>query len=145
MPGSQPLLIVLDTNVLVSALLKRASKPAQVLDLVLAGRVRLAFDTRILHEYQNVCARPKLHIDSSTAEAVLAFLRVTGLRVDTSVRLPELPGMTDPGDLPFVEVAIAAQADALVTGNTRHFGGLESTGVVVQTPAEFLEYYASVQ
>lgn len=145
MPGHRLLLIVLDTNVLVSALLKRASKPAQVLDLVLAGRVRLAFDTRILHEYQNVCARPKLHIDSSTAEAVLAFLRVTGLRVDTSVRLPELPGMTDPGDLPFAEVAIAAQADALVTGNTRHFGGLESTRFVVQTPAEFLEYYASVQ
>ena len=39
MPAHQPLLIVLDTNALVSALLKRASKPGQILDLVLAGKV----------------------------------------------------------------------------------------------------------
>lgn len=145
MPGHRTLLIVLDTNVLVSALLKRVSKPARVLDLVLAGRVRLAFDARILREYQDVCARPKFGIDPSAAEAVLDFLQVTGLRVNAAGRLPELHAIPDPGDLPFAEVAIAAQADALVTGNARHFGGLESAGVVVQTPAEFLEHYKSVK
>ncbi|MBN2146391.1 MAG: putative toxin-antitoxin system toxin component, PIN family [Anaerolineales bacterium] len=145
MPGSRPLLIVLDTNVLVSALLKRASKPARVLDLVLAGRVRLALDARILEEYRAVCARPKLGIDPSAAEAVLAFLRVTGLIVDTPEHLPGTPAIPDPGDLPFAEVAISAQADALVTGNVRHFGGLESAGIVVQTPAKFVEHYESVK
>ena len=51
--------------------------------------------------------------------------------------------VADPGDLPFADVAISAQCDGLVTCNTRHFRGLDSTGVAVWTPSEFLEFYAS--
>jgi uncharacterized protein len=143
MPDPRPLLIVLDTNVLVSALLKRASKPGQVLDLVIAGKIRLAFDTRVLQEYQEVCVRPKIGIHRSNVDAVLAYLQITGLSVDATDSLPDMPHMSDPGDQPFAEVAVAAQVDVLVTGNIRHFGGLDHTGVSVQTPAEFLEFYAS--
>jgi predicted nucleic acid-binding protein len=45
-----PVLIVLDTNVLVSALLKRNSPPGLILDLILSGEIQLALDRRIFHE-----------------------------------------------------------------------------------------------
>jgi len=137
-------LVVLDTNVLVSALLKRASKPGQILDLALAGQLQLAFDMRILREYRDVVARPKFGIDPSAAEAVLSYLQIAGLAVDVSGKEHDPLSMDDPADLPFAEVALVAQVDALVTGNIRHFGGLDRLGVVVQTPAEFLHYYTSL-
>jgi putative PIN family toxin of toxin-antitoxin system len=144
MPDPRPLVIVLDTNVLVSALLKRASKPGLILDLVLDGKIRLALDARVLQEYQDVCVRPKFGIRQSDATAVLAYLQVKGLRVDAAGSLLDMPQLTDPGDQPFAEVAVAAQVDALVTGNIRHFGELERVGVSVQTPAQFLEFHASL-
>lgn len=144
MPVPRPLLIVLDTNVLVSALLKRASKPGQVLDLVLAGKIRLAFDMRLFDEYQVVCGRPKFDINQSHAAAVLAYLQVTGLRVDMSGSFSNVPQMIDPSDQPFADIAVASQVDVLVTGNIRHFVGLDQAGVSVQTPAQFLGFYASI-
>ena len=143
MPDPRSLLIVLDTNVLVSALLKRASKPGQVLDLVMAGKIRLALDMRMLQEYQVVCGRPKFDINQSDAAAVLAYLQVTGLRVDMSGSYSNVPQMIDPSDQPFADVAVASQVDVLVTGNIRHFAGLDQVGVPVQTPAQFLGFFAS--
>jgi len=137
-------LVVLDTNVLISALLKRASKPGQILDLALEGQLRLAFDARILEEYREVIVRPKFSIDPSAAEAVLSYVQIMGLTVNVSGHLHDPLSMVDPADLPFAEVALVAQVDALVTGNTRHFSGLDRLGVVVQTPAEFLECNASL-
>ena len=51
--------VVLDTNVVVSGLLKSKGNPAQVLSLVLAGAVQVAHDKRILAEYADVprCSR----------------------------------------------------------------------------------------
>lgn len=54
------MLIVLDTNVLVSAMLKRISKPAQILDAVLDGKIRLAVNEQIVEEHSEVLHRPKL-------------------------------------------------------------------------------------
>ena len=139
-PG--PVLIVLDTNVVVSALLKRASKHGKVFDLVLAGEAQVALDARILEEYHAVLARPKFKISSSAAEMVLSYLKVTGLMVDAVWLALDIGQVADSGDLPFAEVAVAAQAAALVTGNKRHFGFLEGTRVAVLTPSEFLEWVA---
>jgi predicted nucleic acid-binding protein len=59
--------IVVDTNVLVSALLRPGSLPGRVLDLVLARRVGLALDHRIFTEYDAVLSRPEFGLppDSS--------------------------------------------------------------------------------
>ncbi|MCH7571195.1 MAG: putative toxin-antitoxin system toxin component, PIN family, partial [Deltaproteobacteria bacterium] len=50
--------VVLDTNVLVSALLRPAGPPARILDLILGRQVTLALDNRIFDEYRNVLALP---------------------------------------------------------------------------------------
>lgn len=128
--------IVLDTNVLASALLSPNGAPAAVLQRVLAGRVVLCFDARVLSEYREVLRRPKFGFDARLVDDLLEFLESEGELV-ASVPLPlSLP---DPDDGKFLEVAAAAGADHLVTGNLRHFPTRARRGVSVVSPRDFLE------
>jgi len=56
------LTVVLDTNVLVSSLLSQKSWPAKILNLILDDHIQVAYDDRILGEYEEVLARPELRI-----------------------------------------------------------------------------------
>jgi uncharacterized protein len=114
---------VLDTNVVISGILSAHGPPGRLLDLVVADRLALAFDDRILHEYRSVLARPRLGIEPGVAAAVLTAIERTGRPVAAPPIALELP---DPSDLPFVEVAVAAGPVPLVTGNARHFAGAAS-------------------
>ncbi|HEX9384156.1 MAG TPA: putative toxin-antitoxin system toxin component, PIN family [Gemmatimonadaceae bacterium] len=126
--------IVLDTNVLVSAFLNFSGAPAQVLTLVLAGELKLVFDRRILDEYAEVLARPRFGLDSADVTEVLRQLEADGERIATPPSAVPLP---DADDLPFLEVALSGRADALVTGNLRHFPG--NLGVDVLSPRALLQ------
>ena len=66
--------IVLDTNVLVAGLLSAKGPPGQIVDLISAGEIEAACDTRILAEYRDVLARPELRIDQREAEDVLQHI-----------------------------------------------------------------------
>jgi uncharacterized protein len=128
--------IVLDTNVLVSGLLSPSGPPGRILDLATAREIGLIYDDRIIAEYEDVLARPRLRISPAAAAAVLTFIVKHGHLVAAPPAPIELP---DPDDLPFVEVASAGAADALVTGNARHYIPLAgAVPVRIATPAEFL-------
>ena len=131
------MVIVLDTNVLVSGLLNPFGPPGRVLDQVLMNTVRVAFDDRILDEYSEVLARPKFGFSRPNTQALTDHLRLNGKQiVSAPIRASNLP---DAGDIPFAEVAISASVDALVTGNLGHFDLLDKEGVPVLSPSEFLE------
>lgn len=130
--------IVLDTNVLISALLKPRSKPAAVLRLIINGQVRIAYDTRILGEYQEVLKRPLFHFTPEQIDPLLDYFEQEG---DLAVGSPLPKGLPDPTDEPFLEVAVSAHADAIVTGNKRHYPAAFSAGILILTPAEFLELF----
>lgn len=98
---------------------------------------QVAYDDRILGEYEGVLARPELHIRPTRARAVIAYIELTGQRVDAQPL--SVQGFQDPDDLPFAEVLIIANAQALVTGNLRHFAPLVEQGLVVCSPAQFLD------
>ncbi|HEV8238916.1 MAG TPA: putative toxin-antitoxin system toxin component, PIN family [Thermoanaerobaculia bacterium] len=128
--------IVLDTNVLVSALLTPHGPPGRLLDLVLAGKVRLLLDDRIADEYRAVLLRPRLGFDGADVAALLAFLAAESEWVAAATVRVKL---SDPGDEPFAEVAIAGGADYLVTGNARHFPASRlPEGPRVATPTDAL-------
>jgi len=129
--------IVLDTNVLVSGLHNPDGTPGRIVDLVMGGRVQLFYDDRILGEYLDVLARPELGIDPSLAQAVVGYIRLAGIRV-TALPLPA-DTLPDPDDLPFAEVAVSGAADALVTGNAKHFAKWKEQGNIVLSPAQLLE------
>ena len=128
--------IVLDTNVLASALLSPGGAPAAVLQLVLAGRVLLCFDARIMTEYREVFRRPKFDFDARLVDELLEFLEFEGELV-AAVPLPlSLP---DPDDAIFLEVASAGGAGFVVTGNIRHFPTDTRQGITVVSPRDFIE------
>jgi putative PIN family toxin of toxin-antitoxin system len=126
---------VLDTNVLVSALLKSGSPPSRIMHAVLDGSVIVVLDERILDEYRQVLARPKLAkaIDGGAAAAVIDFLVAAGEHVTVS---PGGVASVDPKDTPFLEVALAASVDALVTGNAKDFPA--DAGIDVCSPTELV-------
>ncbi len=137
---ARPLRIVLDTNVLVSGMLSPFRPPARVLDLLLARELVLLMDDRIAAEYREVVARARFGLDPDESGRVLATLEALAEQVAAR---PLPVQLADADDLPFLEVAAAGAADALVTGNVRHLQALAGRHPVpVLTPRELLEYLA---
>ena len=135
--------IVLDTNIVVSGLLKSQGNPAQVLTLALAGAVQVCHDERILAEYAEVLARPRFKFDPKRVREVLAKLDVDGLAVDASGESNlDLP---DADDEPFLAVALAASVDFLVTGNLADYPPVKRRGCAVVSPAAFMEHWRKLQ
>lgn len=125
--------LVLDTNVLVSALLKPGSVPDRA--MVAARRHgTVIYDARIVDEYRSVLARPKLKLDERRVAALLDGFLADGIDIGESA--PFLGAMSDDDDRMFVEVALAGRAHAIVTGNGADFP--PSTGVRVLSPAMLL-------
>jgi len=131
--------VVLDTNVIVSGLLTETGVPAQVLDLFIAGEYQVVVDERIVQEYRAVLTRPELGLDASDVDQ---FLSLTGF-AERVVGVPLPLTFSDPGDLPFVEVAVAGGVDAVVTGNVKHFRPREGRlSIPILTPRQFLDWIA---
>lgn len=110
--------VVLDTNIVVSALLSPHGAPAQLLRMALRGDLAALHDDRIVAEYREVLSRPQFGFDPEAIGAVVGQAERTGEPVLAHPLLIDLP---DPDDLPFLEVALAGNAHALVTGNPRHY------------------------
>jgi putative PIN family toxin of toxin-antitoxin system len=130
--------IVLDTNVLVSALLKPNSIPSRILDLVLARQVALVLDHRIFAEYRDVLYRPEFELPREAVAHLLDFLWYSSERAQGGEFVVQLP---DPEDRMFIEVALSSLADALETGNIKHFPTSQCHGVRVLTPRQFLDLW----
>jgi len=131
------MLVVLDTNILVSALISPFGPPARVLDMVLGGDIQVAYDDRLLAEYREVLARPKFSFAPEDVAALLAYLETDGEHM-TARSLPH--ALPDADDLPFLEVATQAGA-VLITGNVVHYPPAVRGAVQVNTPAEFLRVW----
>ena len=130
------MLIVLDTNVLVSGLLTPFGPPARVLDLVVSADLQAAFDDRVIAEYMDVLTRPKFAFAQNDVEALIDHIKLTGVQV--SARPLDPRDLPDRSDLPFAEVAVTANAEFLVTGNASHFSFLAKHGIRLVSPSDFV-------
>ena len=128
--------VVVDTNVFVSGLLSPFGPPGIIVKLIGDGQIRICYDTRILTEYLDVLRRPAFPFGEAEVAAVLSPVVIEGELIAAPPLTTRLP---DPDDEPFLEVAKAACADYLVTGNIRHFPPDHRQGVRVTSPREFLE------
>jgi uncharacterized protein len=130
--------IVLDTNVLVSGLLTPFGTCGEIVRLLTTGEIILCVDARILLEYGDVLHRSRFAIATQKADVVLEYIRDSGHFPATAPVDGTLP---DVDDIPFLEVALSAKAQCLVTGNLKHFPPLHRAGVRVLSPAEFLDFF----
>ncbi|MCM1192100.1 MAG: putative toxin-antitoxin system toxin component, PIN family [Butyrivibrio sp.] len=113
---------VIDTNVLVSALLSSHDDTATVLVVgkIFSGEVIPLFSDEILKEYNKVLRRTKFHFSEETVNLLLQTIEKFGEQVVPSPTGELLP---DIKDLPFYEVVVQKHEDDayLVTGNMKHF------------------------
>lgn len=133
--------MVLDTNVIVSALLKPQGVEAAVLLLVLHGMVAVALSEPVLAEYEEVLSRPKFKRPADVLIGLLTDLRSVGHLVRPQHTLAV---SVHESDNRFLECAEAAHADFLITGNKRHFPPEWKTTKVVNA-REFIESFAAQQ
>lgn len=126
--------VVIDTNVLVSALLSKHpdSSTVRVLELVFLGNVIPLFDSEILSEYEDVLHRKKFKLPESLIRKIIDEIVRVGEPAD---RILSDEKFVDPKDIVFYEVALSKENSFLVTGNLRHF---PRTPMVV-SPAQLLE------
>ena len=126
--------VVLDTNILVSACWKPGGLEAQVVELAVSGQVVACVSAEILAEYEDVLSRPKLASIHDRSLAMLAALRSKAVIVTPSCRIAE---SVDDDDNRFLECAVAANAEYLITGNLRHYPAAHGAVLVVNA-REFL-------
>ena len=106
--------LVLDTNVLVSALLFR-SEASALLDAWRGGRFRLAVSEPILDEYHRVLEYPKFRLSEREVSTIMAEFVLPYCDPVRTAGGPRL--CSDPDDDKFIHCALAARATALVTGD----------------------------
>jgi putative PIN family toxin of toxin-antitoxin system len=130
--------IVLDTNVLVAGLLTPFNAPGEIVRMTSSGVLQLCYDARILSEYAGVLGRPKFNFNSEHVEALLEQIKSRGCQVSG---VPLGKPLSDAGDEPFLEAAIAGKTACLVTGNLKHYPKADCQGILVLSPSNFLTFY----
>ena len=133
-----PLRLVLDTNIIVSAVLKPDGLQRTVLLLAMTRPARLYVSPPVFSEYRLVLSRREFNIRRGLRQQFLKRLEDDSHWVSSSIRLQVTK---DPDDNIFMECADAARADYLVTGNLRHFPRFWKQTKVV-TSREFAEMIA---
>lgn len=126
---------VIDTNVLVSAMLKTGSMPGQVAAEALNGDIIPILNDEIIAEYEDVLNRPKFRFDKRAVKVLLDELKKRAVYSDYGLIEDEIP---DPKDVVFYAILMEKRKgkDAyLVTGNIKHF----PIRTYIVTPKEMLD------
>lgn len=126
---------VIDTNVLVSSMLKGTSIPGIIVDKAINGPIVPLLNNEILAEYEEVLLRNKFGFEEEDVKTLIDELRKRAIYLDRTM-VDEV--FEDPDDVVFYEIVMTARTavDAyLITGNKKHFP-IKS---YVVTPREMLE------
>jgi predicted nucleic acid-binding protein len=138
--------VLLDTNVLVAALLRGGGSARRVLRPCLREAHRPVLGPALLAKYEDMLARSQLFANSALTanerdELLDSFLRRCRC---VEVFYAWLPNLPDEADNHLIELAVAATADAIVTRNVRYVarGELKLPLLKVLTPEQCLEAFA---
>lgn len=125
---------VIDTNVLVSALLSKDlnANTIQVIKAIIDMRITPIYNDEIFQEYEDVLSRDKFHFTEENIMNFLSIFKSNGINVNRTKVEEEI--FPDPKDIVFYEVAMSKEDAFLVTGNIKHF----PTKPFVVTPAQMM-------
>ena len=131
--------IVLDTNILIGALITKGTPPDSLYQAWLKGEIELVTSTAQLAEVAAVLARPRLrrYLDADEAAAIVENLDARAVVLDAP---PDVNLSPDPKDNPILAAAIAAKADLIVSGDKKHMLALgEVEGIPIVTARDALD------
>ncbi len=133
--------VVLDTNILISSLLKSESKARDIYRLVLRREIELYTSVDLINELSRVLEYPKFKFEKLQKEVFLKNLtRVATILVNPGLRIDVIK--EDPPDNKFLECAVEAKADYLISGDNKHLLPLKNfQGIRIVSPSQFLKLY----
>jgi putative PIN family toxin of toxin-antitoxin system len=131
--------VVLDTNVIMSALRSQQGASYKLLMLVGRANFEINLSVPVLLEYEDAAKRllGQTPLTENDINDILDYL--CSMANQQEVFFLWRPFLKDPKDDMILELAVAAQCEAIITYNKKDFGGVEQFGLQVMTPKEFLE------
>ena len=127
---------VVDTNVIVSALLKEGSIPFQILENIKFGKIIPLYNENILNEYFDVLERNKFGFTTEQIKKSISLFLDHGLEMNP-IEIDEF--FSDEDDKIFYQIVMSSRQSGedskLITGNTKHFPQKE----FIVTPSEMIE------
>jgi len=129
--------IILDTNVLVSALIQKSFPYSIVNKLFIENKIELCISEKLMAEYYEVLRRPKFaayHDFVARAEMLLSDIEEKAVLYSPQI---EIDLLSDKDDNMILELADACSADYIVTGNTTDFTFPTYKQTQIVTPKEY--------
>ena len=131
--------IVIDTNVIVSALKSKNGFSFKLLSIIDDERFKVFISVPVILEYEDAINRDKTQIklNKSDIEAVLDYICL--ISEERKIFYLWRPFLSDPKDDMFLELAVESESDYIITFNKKDFKGIEKFGIKTLTPQEFLK------
>ncbi len=131
-------LLVLDSNIYISAVLF-GGKPRQIIQAALAGRIRLAVSAPMLEEITGVLQGKKFKFPEAAAREIATEISILAEVFDPAIKVSRIK--EDPPDDRILECALAAGANAIVSGDSHLLALKTFRSMPILSPAECLEQY----
>jgi len=131
--------LVLDTNILIAALITRGTPPDRLYRAWLRGKIEVVTSAAQMTELAAVLARPRLrkYVDADEAALIVENMDTRALIFDDP---PPVDLSPDPHDNPILAAAVAGKADLIVSGDKKHMLALgNAAGIPIVTAREALE------
>ena len=131
--------VVLDTNILIGALITKGTPPDSLYRAWLRGEIELVTSTAQIRELADVLARERLQkfLDADEATAIVENIGTRAVILD---ELPSVSHSPDPMDNLILATAIAGDADLIVSGDKKHMLALrEVDDIPIVTARQALE------
>ena len=137
--------IVIDTNVLVSALKSDMGASYALISTLPSPKFQLSISVPLYTEYQDVLTRKEHLTGASTEKEILAFLRYLS-KIANRKKIFYLwrPWLKDPKDDMVLELAVAAKSKYIITYNIKDFSNIQKFGIEAITPKKFLKILKEV-
>jgi putative PIN family toxin of toxin-antitoxin system len=129
--------VVLDTNVLVAALRSRRGASFEIVAALGRGEFEISVSVTLLLEYEATLLRHAEDLNLDPRDALSLVDYICDVAVTQEIFFLWRPFLRDAADDHILEVAVAADSDAIVTHNVKDFGGAEKLGIRVIMPKQF--------
>jgi len=137
--------IVIDTNVIVSALKSRNGFSFKLLSIIDDDRLHISISVPLILEYEDAVKREKSKIGLSHEDinTILDYVCYIGKKSD--IYYLWRPYLKDPKDDMILELAVESESDFIITFNKKDFEGTNRFGIKVLTPKEFFRMIGEIK
>lgn len=131
-------IVVIDANVVISSAISIDGNPAIIFEMLLLDQIQNYTTEEIIEEIKEVMGRPKIIklLSFVEREFIINNFRGFSTTIKPEIRLNEIK--EDPDDNKFLECAVSANADYIISGDEHLLKVKEFRGIPIVTPAEFV-------